>query len=83
MQFFVNYIVGNIRQWKYKKGVPFLPKMVKKKKNGKGLDLGAEPITIKFFSLLSELYYNIAFVRIHDRTVRLIPDKFSIGSMFG
>ena len=54
-----------------------------KKKNGKGLDLGAEPITIKFFSLLSELYYNIAFVRIHNRTVRLIPDKFSIGSMFG
>ena len=47
------------------------------------MDLGAEPITIKFFSLLLELYYNIAFVRIHDRTVRLIPDKFSIGSMFG
>ena len=65
---------------------PFLSKMVKKKrrkKNGKGLDLGAEPVTIKFFSLLSELYCNITLVRIHDRTVRLIPDNFSIGSMFG
>ena len=36
MQFFVNYIVGNIRQWKYKKGVPFLPKMVKKKRTVRG-----------------------------------------------
>jgi len=54
-----------------------------KKKNGEGLDFVAEPITINLFLLLSELYYNITFVRIHDITIRLVPDKFSIGSMFG
>lgn len=55
-----------------------------KKKNGKGLDFGAEPITVNFFSLLSELYYNYStFVRIRDITISFVPDKFSIGSMFG
>ena len=70
---------------RYKKGEPFLSKMVKKKKNNrKGLDLGAEPITINLFSLLSELYYNYStFVKIRDITISFVPDKFSIGSMFG